>query len=106
MKRIFALTILITSCVSIEYPEPKEHKRPIVVDIQDCNIEPNQIGRIDYVVTSGVNDTSLPSKVCEKPSYGCYKSEDGVNKNIYFIPDVGIAIHEYLHALGCLDHAH
>lgn len=102
MKRIFALTILLTACVSIEYPEPKEHKRPLSVNIDaDCELTPGDMGVIYWMVTE---DNKIPSAACEKPSKGCAIMK-GNKAYIYFVPSLDIAVEEYLHAIGCMEHA-
>ncbi len=102
MKATYLIFALLTSCVSIEYPEPVEHKRPLNINIDaDCKLKAGDMGVIYWMVTE---DNKIPSAACEKPSKGCAVMK-GNKAYLYFIPSLDIAIHEYLHPLGC-DHAH
>ena len=100
--RYLLIIPLLLSCSSLElhYPESKPKVKPVIVNISsDCTLEPSS-GIIYYMISP---TKELPSAACKRPAWGCM-NQNGKTKYIYSIPSIQIAVEEYLHALGCLEH--
>lgn len=101
MRLLLTIPFLL-SCSNLElhYPESKPVVKPVIINISsECHLKPSS-GVIYYMVSE---TKELPSIACNKPAWGCM-TQEGNTKYIYTIPNIQIAVEEYLHALGCLEH--
>ena len=100
MYRYYLALILLSGCVSIEYPEPIHTSKPITVNLSsDCVLKPSS-GVIYFIIT---DDKKLPSTACNMNAWGCAVTK-GNKHYVYSITNWAIYFEEMGHAAGCLDH--